>query len=133
MRHAGQVVSREDVIGVWQAEPGEAGGEEGEAGDRQQIRAAHQGEEEPGPAALDGDRAELGEGWRIVVLRLLVGRMPGGDQLRRFDEVRLVLLRSGLEERLVMGQRCDRDDAEEAQRGDESTETRLEARQTGRR
>ncbi len=26
VRHAGQVVSREDVIGVWQAEPGEAGG-----------------------------------------------------------------------------------------------------------
>lgn len=26
VRHAGQVVSREDVLGVWQAEPGEAGG-----------------------------------------------------------------------------------------------------------
>ena len=26
VRHAGQVVSREDVIGVWQAEPGETGG-----------------------------------------------------------------------------------------------------------
>lgn len=26
VRHAGQVVSREDVVGVWQAEPGETGG-----------------------------------------------------------------------------------------------------------